>query len=193
MAKPIDVSKIERIRESAISIISRQGVPNCSVAAIAKQAGVSVGYLYRHYPSKDALINDMLEQYFELINEKISSLIADNRNIEYVVAGVVEHIMAMSEQDEDKSKFLIMLLNDFSVEIDSKMKNRIKNLAEELIVMLKDSTTADKDLTAEDIYFAMIGIPMQYLSQRYSHIVGGLSAGNNSAHVVKVALKMIIK
>ena len=73
MSKRIDTSKIERIRDAAIEIISEQGIPNCSVAAIAKRAGVSVGYLYRHYSGKEELTNDMLELYFNIINEKISS------------------------------------------------------------------------------------------------------------------------
>lgn len=193
MSKPIDKNKIERIREAAIAIISNQGVPNCSVAAIAKQAGVSVGYLYRHYSGKEALINDMLELYFNLINEKISMLIADRQSMEYVVEGVVRHILTMAKESDEKSRFLIMLLNDFSVEIDPRMKTRIKDLAKELIVMLKSSPTADQALTEEDLYFAMIGVPMQYLSQQYSQIVSTLHSENNAEHIVRVALKMISK
>lgn len=193
MAKPIDLTKIERIRDAAMSIIGRQGIPNCSVAAIAKEAGVSVGYLYRHYSSKEQLINDMLEIDFNLINEKISTLIADNHGIEYVVEGVVRHILSMSDTSDEKVRFLIMLLNDFSVEIDSQLKQRINDLAEELIDMVKSCSTIDPDINAEDLYFAMIGVPMQYLSQQYSQIVSPLRTGVDAEHIVRVALKMIRK
>lgn len=48
MAKKIDTSKIERIRQASVEIISECGITGSSVAAIAQRAGVSAGYLYRH-------------------------------------------------------------------------------------------------------------------------------------------------
>lgn len=188
MAKPIDNTKIERIRDAAIAIISRHGIQNCSVAAIAKEAGVSVGYLYRHYAGKTELINDMLELYFNLINEKIAALIADNRNIEYVVEGVVRHILITSEENTQKSRFLIMLLNDFSIDINERLKQRIGNLAEELISMLRSSDTVDRSLGVDDLYFAMIGVPMQFLSQRFSSI---MPSHNGMEEIVAIALKVL--
>ena len=51
-------SETGRIRQSAVSIISREGINGCSAAAVAGQAGVSVGYLYRHYPGKETLAGE---------------------------------------------------------------------------------------------------------------------------------------
>ena len=61
MAKKMDMTKLDRIREASVEIISEHGILNSSVASIAERAGVSVGYLYRHYPGKVDLINDLLE------------------------------------------------------------------------------------------------------------------------------------
>ena len=52
MAKKMDMTKLDRIREASVEIISEHGILNSSVASIAERAGVSVGYLYRHYPGK---------------------------------------------------------------------------------------------------------------------------------------------
>ena len=45
MAKKIDTSKIERIRQASVEIISECGITGSSVAAIAQRAVVSAGYL----------------------------------------------------------------------------------------------------------------------------------------------------
>ena len=61
MAKKVDQTKIERIRNASVEVISEHGILGGSVASIAERADVSVGYLYRHYPGKTELINDLLE------------------------------------------------------------------------------------------------------------------------------------
>ncbi len=192
MSKRIDTSKIERIRNAAIEIISEQGIHNCSVAAIAKKAGVSVGYLYRHYSGKNELINDMLEQYFNTINEKISSLITEKHGVETIVEGVIRHILHIAQGNEAKIKFLIMLLNDFSVTIRPSLTTRVDALAEELMVMVRNSHHVRQDLFPEDLYHAMIGLPMQYLALHYNQIISCVEYKEIDAdHVVAQAMNMI--
>lgn len=194
MSKRIDQTKIERIRNSAIEIISEQGIQGSSVAAIAKHAGVSVGYLYRHYPGKEALVNDMMEMMFEIINNKISLLINDRQSIEYVVDGVVRHIIEIANQDKERMKFLIMLTNDFSININQKLTQRIDTLAEELMGMVKENDALRSDLRKEDLYLALIGVPMQYLALRYNRIISVKDSQQCSAdHIVASALMVIRK
>lgn len=69
MAKKMDMTKLDRIREASVEIISEHGILNSSVASIAERAGVSVGYLYRHYPGKVDLINDLLEDALRTITD----------------------------------------------------------------------------------------------------------------------------
>lgn len=194
MAKRIDETKIERIRRSAIEIISEQGIPGCSVAAIAKRADVSVGYLYRHYAGKEALVNDMLTMMFDLIDQKITALIADCKGLEYVVDGVVRHILSIAELDKERVKFLIMLTNDFSIAINPTLRERIAALAEELMDNVKHTANLRSDLREEDLYFALIGVPMQYLAQRYTQIISAQCSPECDAdHIVATALAVIRK
>lgn len=45
----------ERIERAAIRVFVRQGIAAASVREIAREAGVSLGALYNHYPSKEEL------------------------------------------------------------------------------------------------------------------------------------------
>ena len=162
------------------------------MAAIAKRAGVSVGYLYRHYSGKEELINDMLELYFNIINEKISSLIAEKHGVEEIVEGVILHILQISRENEARIKFLIMLLNDFSVTIRPALTARVDALAEELMIMIRNSPGIRSDLLPDDLYHAMIGLPMQYLALRYNRIISCKEPDcADTGHIVGQAMRLI--
>ena len=128
MAKKMDMTKLDRIREASVEIISEHGILNSSVASIAERAGVSVGYLYRHYPGKVDLINDLLEDALRTITDRIYALADETNDIRKIVRGIVEFIIESAATNRPKHKFLIMLLNDFSVEINPDIRNGSEHL-----------------------------------------------------------------
>ena len=156
MAKKIDTSKIERIRQASVEIISECGITGSSVAAIAQRAGVSAGYLYRHYPSKVKLVNDLLNDALNSITERIDALIGENDRIDRIVSGIIGFIFESASLNPYRLKFQIMLLNDFSTEI-----------GETLIRKGHENGSVRKNVSIEDFYIALVGIPMQYLAARY--------------------------
>ena len=66
-----------------------------------------------------------------------------------------------------KHKFLIMLLNDFSVEIKPESRKRIIEIGEVLLETGQKNRTVRGDISVNDLYIALVGIPMQYLASRY--------------------------
>lgn len=56
----------QRLYDIAIALITRQGYETTTLRDVAKEAGVSVGLLYRYFPSKRAVV---LELYDELSAE----------------------------------------------------------------------------------------------------------------------------
>ena len=163
MAKKMDMTKLDRIREASVEIISEHGILNSSVASIAERAGVSVGYLYRHYPGKVDLIEDALRT----ITDRIYALADETNDIRKIVRGIVEFIIESAATNRPKHKFLIMLLNDFSVEINPDIRERIRSIGDTLIAVGRKNNVLRDDTSVEDLYIALVGIPMQYLASRY--------------------------
>ena len=60
MARKIDEDKIARIKEATMQTIVENGIEDTTIAMIAKNAGVSGGYLYRTYKGKQDLINEAM-------------------------------------------------------------------------------------------------------------------------------------
>lgn len=161
------MEKLESIRNATIESISRKGLANSSVAGIAKIAGVSDGYLYRHYTSKDDLVQDVLGVTFALANDMIAKLLAESRNIEEYIDNYLHVSITSAIGDPDKFKFLVLLQNDFSFSVDTELVKRMKELCHEILKKCADSGNYRDDLSVEDIYMAFIVVPQQYIKLRF--------------------------
>ncbi|MGL5635655.1 MAG: TetR/AcrR family transcriptional regulator [Bacteroidales bacterium] len=164
MARRIDETKIERIREAALEIISESGILNCSVAMIAQQANVSVGYLYRHYPSKDDLIAFLLKNSLEVINDRIASLLEQEVSLEELVRGVITLIGETAVSEPAKIKFFIIVFNDFSYGINPALTEQVRTLSQQVIDIYGAKGLLNPQLQAVDVFTILIGMPFQYFS-----------------------------
>ena len=112
----------ERILESARRVFAEEGA-NAQIDDVAKQAGVGVGTVYRHFPTKEALLVELLREKFRLFaargrealeqeNEPFAALeallrrnaetAASDAAVQHALAGAGEHIwlQAAAEQQE---------------------------------------------------------------------------------------------
>ncbi|PUE06354.1 TetR family transcriptional regulator [Limnohabitans sp. T6-5] len=63
MAKKAPRRTALRIAEVTLELFNRFGEPNVSTTLISAELSISPGNLYYHYPSKDALVNQLFDQY----------------------------------------------------------------------------------------------------------------------------------
>ncbi|MFJ2094461.1 TetR/AcrR family transcriptional regulator [Streptomyces sp. NPDC087901] len=64
----------ERILEVADDVIREQGT-QASLRDVARQAGVGLGTLYRHFPTRDALLETLLRQGFDRLAGQADELL----------------------------------------------------------------------------------------------------------------------
>jgi AcrR family transcriptional regulator len=65
----------DRLLEVASEVFTTSGV-DASLEKIAKQAGVGIGTLYRHYPTRDALVEAVYRHNIDLLVEQAAELSA---------------------------------------------------------------------------------------------------------------------
>src|SRR5436309_4645310 len=61
---------LHRLLSAAEALLEHGGLEAATVPAIAETAGVSVGVIYRRFPSKDALIRAVYERFFSIYGEQ---------------------------------------------------------------------------------------------------------------------------
>lgn len=69
-----------RILEVALSAFADD--PQVSLNAIAKRAGVGPGTLYRHFPTREALLLEVYQQQIELLTASVDRLIGERTPLE---------------------------------------------------------------------------------------------------------------
>src|ERR1700752_2171988 len=73
----------ERVLEAAKAVFS-QGGPEASLETVAKRAGVGIGTLYRHFPTREALYEAVYRHEVEQLVELAKHLEAEMTPIEEV-------------------------------------------------------------------------------------------------------------
>ncbi len=63
----------EAVLKAAAQIIVRLGVGGFTIEAVAQEAGVTKGGVLHHFPSKEALINGLIEQVSEMFNLRVQA------------------------------------------------------------------------------------------------------------------------
>ena len=63
MVKKAPRRTAQRIAEVTLALFNRFGEPNVSTTLISSELNISPGNLYYHFPSKDALVNHLFDEY----------------------------------------------------------------------------------------------------------------------------------
>lgn len=58
----------DRIRAAALEIIDRDGLPGLSMRRLAAELGVQAPSLYSHYPTKDALLDEVCDEIMSAVD-----------------------------------------------------------------------------------------------------------------------------
>lgn len=161
------MEKIDSVRNATIISISRNGLASSSVASIARLAGVSDGYLYRHYKGKDELVRDVLDVTFAQVSEVMERVLAESTDIEQYLDRYLQISLETTLENPEKFKFLILVQNDFSYSLDPQLVQRMKELCQVILQKCNDSGKYRADLSVEDIYMAFVVVPQQYTKLRF--------------------------
>jgi AcrR family transcriptional regulator len=146
----------ERILESARAVFAEYGA-EAQMDDVARQAGVGVGTVYRHFPTKEALLVELLREKFRLfaargrealehdgepfatiedLLRRNAETMASDAAVQQALAGAGEHIWMQAEAEQ----------------------NELLHVTGELIARARRARTIRPDLTPADIGMLMCGL-----------------------------------
>jgi len=70
---------LDRLLDAAEQVLAERGLERATVPAIARQAGLSVGVVYRRFRDKDALLRAVHERFFARVTEANRSALDPDR------------------------------------------------------------------------------------------------------------------
>lgn len=145
----------ERILEVAKGAFTRNGVAT-SLDEIAKQAGVGAGTLYRHFPTRDALIESVYRSEVEKLAAAARGFAAAMSPVEALRAWLLLFV------DYIAAKHIIApALNSVAggpSRLYEDSRSLVQGAIEELVKRAKKSGDVRRDIDASDLLRAVIGV-----------------------------------
>ncbi len=183
----------DRILAAARDLVAEAGV-DATMEDIARQAGVAVGTLYRHFPAKEdllaAVVDDSTDQLAELTEAALAE-VERGAAVGPVVTGLFRTV-ASRYADDRALKAAAGRLGpgaDLGAHLDAELavagpESVVRRAMEALTTLLERSVTAGElraDVTLDDVVMMLDGVPGREvpaaMRERYVDIViAGLTA-----------------
>ncbi len=170
MAKIIDESKLKRIKEAAIELVVQLGYGGASISAIARQANVAVGYLYRFYNSKYDLVSDLLDDKIKDITGQLEVMMAQCSTIQQVISPLVDYFFHLAQHQPHHIRFIYTLINDYRFSILPDQHQRIHGLCRQLLLRGQETREIDTAFTSEEIYLMTVIYPVEFINVRFKQL-----------------------
>ena len=170
MAKVVDESKLMRIKEAAIELIVHNGYGGASISAIARQADVAVGYLYRFYDSKYELVSDLLADKIKDIAGQLEVMMAQCSTIQQVITPLVNYFFELAWQQPHHIRFIYTLINDYRFSILPDQHQRIHRLCRQLLTIGGETREIAPTFSEEEVYLMTVIYPVQFINIRFKQL-----------------------
>lgn len=146
----------EQILDVARRLFAQDGI-GASMDAIGKQARVGPGTLYRHFPTKEALLTALLEAHFETLEQKQAVILAEEpdagKALERWIEALGDWMLAYDGLPEP--------LRSAMSNLDSPLRPTCQNAQSATAAFLHAAQSAGlarPNLTGQDIFLAALAI-----------------------------------
>ena len=145
----------ERILESARVVFAQAG-PDAQIDDVARHAGVGVGTVYRHFPTKEALLAELVRQKFRLFADRAREALAEDGEPFALIEGLMRRNAATAASDAG-IQYALASAGEPWTHVAAEQDELIAHTAE-LIERARRAGTIRPDVEATDIGMLMCGV-----------------------------------
>ena len=138
-----------RLLEAASAAFVEHGADDVSLEEIARRAGVGIGTLYRHFPTRQALLEAVYIDQVESLSARAEELLTSDSPAD----ALAEWLRAMVKFSSTKRSMTSALLTTLGTdsELLSSCVKQIKGAAEALLARAQQAGVARPDADAKDL------------------------------------------
>jgi AcrR family transcriptional regulator len=124
---------------------------------VAARASVGVGTVYRHFPTKEALVSELVRQKFVFIRENAERALEQEGDPFEIFAAMVTRTHEAFEKDAAAQDALMRAQITFTGEVEAEQE-RLAAVVQQLIERAQTAGTMRRDFTSWDMPMLMCGI-----------------------------------
>jgi AcrR family transcriptional regulator len=145
----------ERVLEAARAVFAAGG-PNGSLEAVARQAGVGIGTLYRHFPSRQTLFEAVYRHEVEQLVELAKQLEADSPPLEALRRWMHANVAFVATKKGMSAALAVAVHASSDLTVYS--MDRLSKALEPLLRRAVKAGVVRDDIGAEDILRTIVGL-----------------------------------
>jgi len=161
--RPIDSTKLERIKKETKILIVEKGYHGASIAELARRAEVSDGYLYRHYKNKSELVKDIFESQLKQFHDFIIDQLENSKTAKRVVEEIISFLFELSNTEPYAIQFAHSLVYDFEFEYPQSRQDAINKISTLLLKLGKKTGEFAPSTREIDIQLTVLTIPVKFI------------------------------
>jgi AcrR family transcriptional regulator len=146
----------ERIVEAARAAFAEQG-PDAQIDDIARRAEVGVGTVYRHFPTKDALIAELIRLKLTALRDRARRKLAEGGDPGAAFRSFLREQAAVIAKDAALQQMLWAETAEAMVPV-APLYDEVNEAVGELIARAKESGAIRADLEVDDVRTFMCGL-----------------------------------
>lgn len=166
MSRIAEPEKMENIKKATMEALIEYGYGGMAIESISKKAGVSPGYLYRHYKSKEELVQVLVDSEMSEIIDSFVSDIDSSSSLYEAGYKTINKLFMKANQEPLLAKFSAAVVMDIKIPSNDKADNfkSILELADLCIQLGKKTGEINSEITAMEVLVVSFTIPFRYLS-----------------------------
>jgi AcrR family transcriptional regulator len=145
----------ERVLEAAKAVFSAGG-PEASLEAVAKRAGVGIGTLYRHFPTRDALFEAVYRREVEQLGALAERLKGETAPVDALRAWLRSNVELVATKKGMLAA--LALATHGRPELYAYTFDRLTEAAGTLLDQAVSAGEIRPDISAEDLLRALVGM-----------------------------------
>jgi AcrR family transcriptional regulator len=138
-----------KVLEAARAAFAEHG-PEAQMEEVARRAGVGVGTVYRHFPTKHALAEALIEERFDHTIAFVRELVDEEPDAWRAIERCFEHCAATQARDRAWAGVLALMAGGMMGPREHQMRELLA-LEEQLIARARAAGVVREDLTAVDM------------------------------------------
>jgi AcrR family transcriptional regulator len=191
-ASPVQRERRTRILDATITLASKGGFEAVQMRAVAEQADVALGTLYRYFPSKIHLLVSALAREFERVD---AAMAASPVPGDTAADRVVDVLRAMTRGLQDDPHLTEALTRAFMF-ADRSARHEINHVGTLLARILTRAMRSDvvepgRDATEEELAIARV-IGDVWLASLMAWVTGRSDAEQTQAHLAR-AVRLVLR
>lgn len=166
MARQIDITKLERLEKATISLVNLKGYASTTISEIAKEGGISTGYLYRHYKSKEELVRSIYERVLYDFDLHIDGQLNKPTGVREDMERIISYMFDQANNDSETSHFLCLLVYEQAFNVPQLRNKKTAEQCKKILMKGHQTGEIRKDVTPEHILITLFTIPVRLIEAR---------------------------